>query len=145
MSCRANSVKRKWKSPKPAFWRSDTLKKTEAEMDKALSGRAARNKGKAFEQKVAVMFRAIFPLARRWLESHASDAKGFDLMNTGHYYVQLKCLRKYAPISCLYEVQCDRQLGDVPVLVTKGDGLEPVAVLPLAEFLRLVQITEGLK
>ena len=88
------------------------------------------------------MFREIFPGARRLLEYHAEDAKGVDLLNTGRWKVQCKKLKAYAPLSRIEEVQCDRKAGNVPVLVTAGDNLEPLACLPLSVFLELAALAE---
>lgn len=104
-----------------------------------MSGRASRDKGRRFEQEVAIRFRDVYPRARRLLENHAEDAQGVDLLHTGPFKVQCKALGNYAPLARIQEVQCDRALGDIPVLVTKGDNLEPLAALPLSDFLRLVE------
>lgn len=125
---------------KKAFWRSKIMAKSPEEMEKSMSGRANRDKGKRFEQEVAVKFREIYPHARRLLENHPEDAAGVDLLNTGPFKIQCKNLAGYAPIGRIGEVTADRTMGDIPVLVTKGHELEPMAVLPLSEFLGLVDM-----
>lgn len=101
-------------------------------------GRHARRKGHQFERDIAIRLRLKFPNARRQLEYQIDDCKGVDIQNTGRYKIQCKKMRKYAPITAIFEVKCERGLGDIPVLVTAGDGLEPMAILPLEEFLRLL-------
>lgn len=102
-------------------------------------GRLSRNKGKVFEQEVARSFRKVFPDARRHLENHKDDAaKGIDLINVGRYLVQCKRLRGYASINKILEVQIDPIEGGCPILVTRGDNTEAMAVLPLHELLRLI-------
>lgn len=125
---------------KKAFWRSKIMTKSPEDMEKSMSGRANRAKGRNFEQDVAVKFRTIYPHARRLLENHPEDAAGVDLLNTGPFKIQCKALAGYAPIARIREVTADRAFGDIPVLVTKGNGLEPMAVLPLGDFIALAMI-----
>lgn len=108
-----------------------------------MGGRASRKKGHQFERDVAIMFRGIFPGARRQLEYHEDDCLGVDIAGTGRWKVQCKKLRDYAPISRIREVQCNRVLGDVPILVTAGDNKEPMAVLPLEDLLYLIRLYQG--
>lgn len=103
-------------------------------------GKLSRTKGHSWERQVARAFRRIYPDARRHLENHKADATGIDIMNVGPWRVQCKKFKKYAPITCIEEVQCDREKGHIPVLITAGDGLEPMACLPLTEFLKLVAL-----
>lgn len=108
-----------------------------------MSGKRSRTKGHAFERWVAKKFRRIFPDARRHLEFQTQAAAlGVDLINTGRYLVQCKKLKKYASISRIFEVKVCPIEGGCPVLVTQGDRLEPMAVLPFSEFLRLVKKAE---
>ena len=97
-------------------------------------------KGKAFERDIAVALRPVFPKARRHLENHEDDAaRGADLIFTGPYRFQLKKLKKYAPITCIEELTVDRMLGEIPVLITAGDFLEPMVVMPFEEFLKILK------
>jgi hypothetical protein len=102
----------------------------------------ARRKGHSFERHVAILFQSIFPGARRQLEYHSDDAKGIDIAGTGVYKVQCKRYRDYAPVAKINEVQCDREFGEVPILVTAGDHKEPMAVLPLEDLLQLIERVE---
>jgi hypothetical protein len=109
-----------------------------------MGGKASRRKGHQFERDCANAFREIFPNAKRNLEYQLDACYGVDLANTGDYRIQCKKLKKYASISKIEEVKCDRVLGEVPVLITAGDGKEPMAVLPLQEFLNLLSASKAL-
>jgi hypothetical protein len=104
-----------------------------------MGGASSRRKGHQFERQVAIDLRPVFPEARRHLEYQDAEANGIDLVNTGPFKFQCKKLKKYASISMLSEVQCDRSC-EVPILVTAGDGLEPVAVIPWTAFLTLIGV-----
>lgn len=110
-----------------------------------MGGSHSRRKGHAHERAIAIAFREIFPGARRQLEYHVDDCKGVDIQGTGRYKIQCKKFAKYAPITCIQEVECDRDLGDVPVLVTAGDRQEAMAVLPFDDFLRMVRQLEEIE
>lgn len=97
----------------------------------------SRTKGHAFERWVAQQLRSVFPDAKRQLEYQADEANGVDLANTGDYLVQCKRFKRYAPITCIDEIR--PQAGKTPVLVTKPDRGEPMAVLPLSAFIRLLE------
>lgn len=106
-----------------------------------MGGASSRRKGHQFEREVANMFKAAgFTDARRQLEYHEDDCRGVDIQGTGPYKVQCKKLAKYVSINTIGEVVCDRQLaGEVPILVTAGDGLEAMAILPLVDLLALIK------
>ncbi len=106
---------------------------------RTISAKGCRAKGHGFEREVAQALRKVFPEARRQLEYHSADAKGVDIMNTGEYLFQCKRNRKYASLSALKEIQICPIEGGTPVLVTKGDGLEPMACLPFSKFLALIR------
>lgn len=103
------------------------------------AGRRARTKGHSFEREVAIALRHIFPEARRHLEYQDQEANGIDLVNTGSFKIQCKKLKTYAPVNTIEEVQADRLLGDVPVLVTAADNARPMAVLDFEDFIKLVE------
>lgn len=99
--------------------------------------KAARRKGHQFERDIANRLKEVFPNARRHLEYQSACANGMDIANTEPYFFQCKKLKKYASITCIEEVKCDEALGDIPVLVTAGDGKPIMAVLPFEELIRL--------
>lgn len=103
----------------------------------------SRVKGKSFENQIAKLLRPIFPNVRRLLENHADDANGVDLLHTGPYKIQCKAYKQYAPLTKIEEVQCEEMLGDVPVLVTKGNNRRILVAIPIEEFLRLLKISGG--
>lgn len=103
----------------------------------------SRNKGKAFENQIAQALRPIFPNARRLLENHADDANGVDLLHTGPYRIQCKAYRQYAPLAKIEEVQCDEMMGEVPILITKGNNKRILVAMPIEEFLRLIKKNAG--
>ena len=84
----------------------------------------------SFERWVANEIKDTFSSAKRQLESQ--EGFGYDIANTGKYRIQCKCYKSYAPISKIEEVPRDD--GIVPVLVTKGYRLEPMAVIPFSDF-----------
>ncbi len=114
-------------------------KKNSKPNKKKYSSSYGRTKGLAFERYVANKFKKIFPEARRQLEFQKQDANGVDLQGTGDFKIQCKAFSGYAPISCLNEVKLCPIDGGIPVLITKGTNLEPVAVLRLDYFLDLVK------
>lgn len=102
-------------------------------------GRRSRTKGHQFERDIAIELRPIFPDSRRHLEYHSRDANGVDLVETGRLKIQCKKLKKYAPLTAIKQIKCARDLGDVPVLITAGDNQEPLAALPLSDFIELLR------
>lgn len=105
--------------------------------------KASRVKGHSFERTVANKLKEIFPNARRLLEYQSACANGVDIANTEPYFFQCKKLKKYAQIKAIEEVKCDEALGDIPVLVTAGDGKPIMAVLPFEHLLELIQLAES--
>jgi hypothetical protein len=81
----------------------------------------------------------VFPDARRHLEYQSGEALGRDIANTGEYLFQCKRNKKYCSIKAIQEIQVCPIEGGVPILVTKGDGLEPLAILPFGELLNLLR------
>lgn len=110
-----------------------------SEISQKLSKRRSRTKGLTFERWVAQKLRHIFPEVRRHLEFQKGEANGVDLSNTGQYKIQCKRFAKYAPMTCIEEVQYHAWLGEVPVLITAGNDKPALAVIPLDEFIRLVE------
>lgn len=102
-----------------------------------MGGRHSRNKGLSFERWVADKFRAVFPDAKRKLEYQKDECIGVDIENTGPYKIQCKAYKTYAPIMKIFEVE--HKGGEIPILVTKGDRLEPMAVIPLMKLIRLMK------
>lgn len=103
-------------------------------------GRHARRKGHQFERDIAIELKGIYPDVRRHLEYQDAEANGVDLVNTGRYRIQCKKLKAYASINTIKEIQCDEMLGgEVPILVTAGDNMRAMVVMPFDEFKRLLE------
>lgn len=106
---------------------------------KKQNGKYSRRKGHQFERDIANQLKDIFPEARRQLEYHSADANGVDIQNTESFFFQCKKYKSYVPCTKINEIRCDRSLGEVPILVTAGDNLEPLAVLPFKDLLNLIR------
>lgn len=108
-------------------------------------GKTAIKKGKQFERDVANLLGHIFPEAKRHIESQADEAiHGVDLSNTDRFKIQCKNKQNYVSVSTIYEVKLTSE-EDIPVLVTKGNRLETMTVLPFRCFIELLEIAYGLR
>lgn len=96
-----------------------------------------------WEREVAQRLRHIFPKAQRQLEYQASDCIGVDISGTDVLKIQCKSWAGYTPVSIIKEVKI-KYPSDIPVLVTKGINLEPMAVLPFEKFVTLLEAAYGL-
>jgi hypothetical protein len=96
----------------------------------------SRNKGHSFERDIAKKLRCVFPSARRHLEYHKEDCKGFDLDNTGKFKIQCKRGRNYAPINKIEEPELLE--GEAPVLITKGDKKKIVVCMYFEDWIKLL-------
>ena len=104
-----------------------------------MSGKKSRTKGHSFELWCAKKLRKVFPDAKRHLEYQQSEATGTDLTGTGRYLIQCKRMKRYAPLKAISEVKVCPIEGGVPILITKGDHLDPLVAMPFSEFLRLLK------
>ena len=100
-------------------------------------GSKSRSKGYGYEREIAHELKEFFPEAKRHLEFQESDAKGFDLDNTGKYRIQCKRYKSYAPIAKIEEVH--KESGSVPVLMTRGDNKPTVVCMYLEDFKDLLR------
>lgn len=103
-------------------------------------GRHARTKGHSFEREIAEALRPIFPEVRRHLEYQDAEANGVDLTHTGRLKIQCKRGKKWASISAIEEIEYRPELGEIAVLVTKGDQKPAMAVIPLENFIRILAL-----
>lgn len=108
-----------------------------------ISGKGCRTKGHDFERWCAEQFRKVFPNAKRHLEYQLEDCQGIDLDETGEYKIQCKRGKRYAPLTAIKEIQLCPIEGGIPVLVTQGNYTEPLACLPLKDFLRILASHEA--
>jgi hypothetical protein len=108
------------------------------------SSRKVKNpaaKGKAFEREIATQLGHIFPDAERNLEYQQSNCIGVDLSNTDVFRFQCKRYANYAPIGKIFEIR--ETAKHIPVLVTKGNKMDAMAVLPFDELVTLLEIAYG--
>lgn len=100
-------------------------------------GKKERLKGHNFERYIARIFREIYPSSKRHLEYQSDEAEeGVDVC-AGPFIIQCKRKKKYSAISALYEIN-DKE-SKISVLATKGDRTEPVIVLSLKNFMRIIK------
>lgn len=119
------------------------LESTTSFKKRKVSHAGARQKGLAFERWVANELGHIFLEAERRLESQASKCIGVDLDGTDRIKIQCKNYQGYASVGTIKEIQI-KDPTDIPVLVTKGNKLEPMAVLPFNKLVTLLEIAYGL-
>lgn len=100
-------------------------------------------KGKQFERDIAQQIGHIFPEAERLLEYQASSVVGIDIQGTDKIKIQCKNYANYCPIGKIGEIKI-KDPNDIPVLVTKGIRMEPMAVLPFQKLVTLLEIAYGL-
>lgn len=117
---------------------------TSSSKKRKVSHAGARQKGLAFERWVANQLGHIFEEAERRLESQASKCIGVDLDGTDRIKIQCKNYQGYASVGTIKEIQIKNET-DIPVLVTKGNKLEPMAVLPFAKLVTLLEIAYGIE
>lgn len=104
-----------------------------------MSGKKSRTKGHSFERWVANQFKKIFPGAKRHLEYQMGEAYGVDVAGCAPFLIQCKRGKKYASITAIDEIKICPIEGGIPLLITKADHKEPMAVLPLSAFLELIK------
>jgi hypothetical protein len=109
-----------------------------------VSHKGAVKKGKQFEREIANRLGHIFPEAERMLEYQASKVIGVDIEGTDRIKIQCKNRQNYCPIGTIHEIRTTNS-EDIPVLVTKGNRLEAMAVLPFEKFVTLLEIAYGLE
>lgn len=107
---------------------------------KSQTAKLARRRGHQFERDCAIALRRIFPDAKRHLEYQFQEAAhGIDIDGTGRLKVQCKRGRGYSSINKIFEIKSFTR-RDIPVLLTKGDDLEVMAVLPFKKLLALIRL-----
>ena len=104
-----------------------------------ISPKGARQKGFTFERFCAAAFvDAGWLHAKRHLEYQFVEAQGFDLDHTWPFKVQCKRHAKYVNPSVISEVK-GLSPGEVPLLITAGNNLPAMAILPFAEFMLIAK------
>ena len=121
-----------------------TAKKKKTNLEGSSKKVNGAKKGKSWEREIANAIGHIFPEAKRHLEYQASAAaKGIDLEGTGCFKIQAKNYQGYAPIGKIFEIKelCEE---DIPLLITKGNRLPPMVVLPFESMIYLMEVLYGL-
>jgi hypothetical protein len=77
------------------------------------------------------------------LEYQASGNTGTDLEDTDIFQFQCKRYANYCPIGKIHEVRLT-DANNIPVLVTQGNRMECMAVLPFSKLVTLIEIAYGL-
>ena len=101
-------------------------------------------KGKQFERDISNALGHIFPAAERMLEYQASGNIGIDIQGTGNFKIQCKRNAGYASVSKIHEVR-SKDKNDIPILVTKGNRMDAMAVLPFDNLVYMLEVMHGLK
>lgn len=145
MATKKKVIKKK-SSAKPALEKKASPVKPAAASGskRKVSHAGAAAKGKQFERDVANALAHIFPEAQRMLEYQASKVIGQDLEGTDLFKIQCKNHQGYASVGTIAEVRGLRD-GDIPVLITKGNKLEPMVVFPFRDFIRVLEVVYGLR
>lgn len=120
---------------------SGTTSKSKKKKKKKVNG---AKKGKAYEREVSNDIGHIFPEAQRHLEYQADEEQGLDIEGTDVFRIQCKFRQNYVPINAIREVQI-KDPRHIPVLVTKGNHREPMAVLPWKKFVTILEVLYGLE
>ncbi len=101
-------------------------------------------KGKQFEREVSNALGHIWPSAERMLEYQSSGNIGVDIKGTGDFKIQCKRNAGYASISKIHEIRSPDK-NAIPILVTKGNRMEAMAVLPFDKFIYMLEVMHGLQ
>ena len=112
--------------------------------NRKVSHRGALKKGKQFEREIANRLGHIFPEAERLLEYQSSKVVGVDIEGTDKIKIQCKNRQSYCSVGTINEIRTTNK-DDIPVLVTKGNRQEAMAVLPFEKFVTLLEIAYGLE
>ena len=123
--------------------KKQTKKKTSSARGSKKKKITGAKKGKQFEREVANELRHIFPECQRMMEYQVGDVIGVDLEATDRFLFQCKNYQGYAPIGKIKEIR-KQDMNDVPVLVTKGNKLPTMAVLPFDSFVEILEVLYGL-
>lgn len=114
------------------------MKDSKALSKRKVSHKGARAKGLQFEREIANDLGHIFPEAKRQLEYQTSENCGTDIENTGPFQFQCKFHQNYVPVGTIKEIH-PKSADHVPVLVTKGNNQEAMAILPWDKFVLILE------
>lgn len=102
-------------------------------------------KGKQFEREIANDLGHLFPEVKRKLEyqmADLADESGVDLSDCGPLKIQCKNKQNYVPVNTIREI-ITKDPSHIPVLVTKGNRMEAMAVVPWAKLVTLLEVAIG--
>lgn len=109
-----------------------------------VSHKSARAKGHQFERDIANELGHIFPEAKRQLEYQTDECNGVDIANTDIFKFQCKNKQNYVSVTTIKEITITKE-EDIPVLVTKGNKQEAMAIMPFRKLVTLLEIAYGLE
>ena len=101
-----------------------------------------RNKGKVGERKLATLLRPIFPDVARNQEKQAADG-GVDLVNTSPFDFEIKYGKSYKSRmirDVIDQVESEGKKDNYKVAVIFPDREKGYAVMPIADFIQLLQV-----
>jgi hypothetical protein len=106
-------------------------------------GRASRSKGKRGElEVVALLIEHGFPARRGLSQPRGGGREEPDVVCDAlcRYHLEVKRGARPNLTAAVRQAEADCANGQVPVAVTRADGAEWLATLPLAELLRVLRI-----
>lgn len=108
--------------------------------------RYSRVKGHTFERLCAREFRDMgFKDAKTKRQARGGDWSttddGIDLVGTGKFLVQCKCLQNYVSVNTIEEVKGE----GIPIVVTKANSKEPMAILPWNDLKHMIQMLKEIE
>ena len=104
--------------------------------------KSQRTKGHSFERQTAIAMRAIYPEAKRGLQSRGGTGEAPDVDGTP-WFIECKVGAK-PPHRRAWEQARDASDGRVPVAVIKQDRAETLAILEFSALLELWAELEAL-
>lgn len=109
-------------------------------LEKSRRGKRSRRRGHKFECEIAEFFRnhGYSNCVTSRAGDRSEDNRGVDLVNTGEFVVQCKRGKKYCRPIEIYNILSSNT--EIPVLVTKGDHLDALAVVRLEDFGKLLDV-----
>ena len=105
-----------------------------------MSGKASRRKGHDFERFTVRVLKALWPGAKRGLQTQASSTKPPDVDGTP-YYIECKKGKRTSPKAALAQATLYTD-GRPPLAVTRDDNKEILVTMLLKDFLDLASSHE---
>ena len=102
-----------------------------------MGGKSSRTKGHSWEREVAIMFRGIFPEARRGLQ-YQDGLQCSDVVGTP-FHIECKRCRKVNYREAMRQAMSECKQGFAPVVIAKDDREAPVVMMLLDDFLDFVK------